>query len=434
MKRTGLARSSFLELTAAGFAAGTLARPATVWAKDSPFTAWGWPQPYERVSEKSISWLKSKGWWPLRWGYQPPWMVEGTVPMVIHAQGLDKVRGLEIEFVPFLAGPPLNEAMIAGSLQIGEGGDFPVTSLIMANAPVKSAGIIWTPLDEHQILVRPDSAMQKPEDLKGKTIGLVTGSSAEFAFVAYCKAHAIDASKDLTIKPMPIPDQVTFPRGIDAVLPWAPTPELMVKHLKNAKIFDDTGPFQLYWGDLHVREELGQNVPDIVQATVDMCLEALLWQRLNPKGATDIVKTNPALEVYPWQLLFDQNVVWANNLKPTAMYPFVELYALEGARISKFLFEGGRAKRQLTEQDYLNYFAGSEAYVNATFKKLGWSIPKVPPFFPPGVTLQTYKEWVRDGKPFRFTFPYKLAKAQPWPGPGDLQKAWFYGGKLYRPS
>lgn len=34
------------------------------------FTEWGWPLPYEKVSQKSIDWLKEKGWWPLKLSYQ----------------------------------------------------------------------------------------------------------------------------------------------------------------------------------------------------------------------------------------------------------------------------------------------------------------------------------------------------------------------------
>lgn len=408
--------------------------PATQHPNPKEITEWGWPQPYEKVSQKSVDWLKAKGWWPLRWGYQPPWMVEGTVPLVIHELGFDKKRGLDIEFVPFLAGPPLNEAMIAGKLQLGNGGDFPVTSLIIRKAPVRSAGIIWTPLDEHSIMVPLDSAIKKPEDLKGKVIGLVTGSSAEFAFVGYAKAHGIDPQKELTIKPLPIPDQATMPRGIDAVVPWAPTPTLLWKYRKNAKIFDDTGPFQMYWGDVHVREELIQNVPDVVQAVVDLSVEALMWQRLYPKQATDIVKKDPAMEVYPWELLYDENLIWANNLKPTTMYPFVDVYALEGARVAKFLYEGGRAKEPLTEKDYQEYFKGATDWMNATFKKLGWKIPKEPPFFPPGVTTETFKGWVKTGQRFTLIWPYKLDKPQPWPEPGDLDKPWYYGGKWYYPK
>jgi ABC-type nitrate/sulfonate/bicarbonate transport system substrate-binding protein len=429
MRHPRLNRSAFLT-SAAGAA---LAARAPAFGKDPAFTDWGWPQPYERVSDKSVAWLKSKGWWPLRFGYQPPWMVEGTVPPVIVAAGLDKARGLEIQIVPFLAGPPLNEAIVAGTLQIGNGGDFPITSLILANAPVTSLGYILTPVLRHAIMVRPDSPMSKPEDLKGKSVGLVAGSSAEFALVGYLEGNGIDP-KDVSIKNMPIPDQATFPRGIDAVLPWEPTVELMQKYLKNAKIFADTGPYQMYWGATHVRKELADNVPDVVQALADIMVEATLWQRLYPDKATDIVKKDQSLEVYPRQLLYGQNVTYANNLKPTQVYPFADVYAVEGARIAKFLYQGGRAKRLLTEKDYLAYFANAHTYMNETFKKLGWSIPKEPPFFAPGVTLATYRSWLAEKKPFKFVWPYDLSKAQAWPGKGDLQKPWSYAGKTYRPS
>ncbi len=156
------------------------AAEATQHPNPKEFTEWGWPQPYQKVSEKSVKWLKDKGWWPLQWGYQPPWMAEATVPWIVKELGLDNKRGIEIEIVSFLAGPPLNEAMIAGKLQIGNGGDFPVTSLIIRKAPVRSAGIIWTPLDEHPILAHPDSTITKPEDLKGKVVGL---GSARASFV-----------------------------------------------------------------------------------------------------------------------------------------------------------------------------------------------------------------------------------------------------------
>jgi ABC-type nitrate/sulfonate/bicarbonate transport system substrate-binding protein len=431
MNRARLTRSGFLELAAAGGAAAVTRAPAL--GKDAQFTQWGWPQPYERVSDKSVAWLKSKGWWPLRFGYQPPWMVEGTVPPIIVTAGLDKARGLDIEIVPFLAGPPLNEAIVAGTLQIGNGGDFPITSLILANAPVTCVGYILTPVLLHAIMVRPDSPMSKPEDLKGKSVGLVAGSSAEFALVGYLEGNGIDP-KDVSIKTMPIPDQATFPRGIDAVLPWDPTPELMLKYLKNARIFADTGPYQMYWGATHVRKELAENAPDVVQAIADMLVEATMWQRLYPDKATDIVKKNPSLEVYPRQLLYDQNVTYASMLKPTEVYPFTDLYAIEGARIAKFLYQGGRAKRLLTEQDYLGYFGKAQTYMNTTFKKLGWSVPKEPPFFPPGVTVATYRSWIAEKKPFKFIWPYDLAKAQPFPARGDLQRPWTYAGRTYRPG
>ena len=46
-------------------------------------TEWGWPQPYEKVSDKSVAWLKEKGWWPMTVAFQPPWSGQSTVNIVM---------------------------------------------------------------------------------------------------------------------------------------------------------------------------------------------------------------------------------------------------------------------------------------------------------------------------------------------------------------
>jgi hypothetical protein len=68
------------------------------------------------------------------------------------------------------------------------------------------------------------------------------------------------------------------------------------------------GPYQLYWGDVHVRTELIENCPDVAQAITDMAVEALLWGNSSQR-ATDYVK-----KIHFWrvilQLLYDENVTW----------------------------------------------------------------------------------------------------------------------------
>lgn len=66
--------------------------PSLVAQPKQQFTEWGWPLPYEKVSEKSINYLKEKGWWPLKYAYQPPWMAQATVPWIIKKLGLEKER------------------------------------------------------------------------------------------------------------------------------------------------------------------------------------------------------------------------------------------------------------------------------------------------------------------------------------------------------
>jgi len=56
-------------LTGGRVLAGTLALALLLTvgmsSAQQPFTAWGWPTPYERVSTTSVDWLKAQGWWPV---------------------------------------------------------------------------------------------------------------------------------------------------------------------------------------------------------------------------------------------------------------------------------------------------------------------------------------------------------------------------------
>ena len=99
-------------------------------------------------------------------------MAEATIPWIIKKLELPKKRGLEVEMVGLLSGPDINEGLASGKFAVGNGGDFPVTSLLDKKVKVKSVGIIWTPLDEHPILVHLDSKIVKPKDLEGKSVGL----------------------------------------------------------------------------------------------------------------------------------------------------------------------------------------------------------------------------------------------------------------------
>ena len=79
------------------------------------FTDWGWPQPYEKVSDKSVAWLKEKGWWPIGVGWQGPFSGQNTINVVMDKDGLLGKRGIEAKFQTFAAGPEVNEAVAVGA-------------------------------------------------------------------------------------------------------------------------------------------------------------------------------------------------------------------------------------------------------------------------------------------------------------------------------
>ncbi len=427
-----------LGLVAAGVSTGRRVRAAELDVPTSPdgkFTEWGWPLPYERVSPSSVSWLKSKGWWPLVWAYQPAWMSEHTIPAVIGALGLDRRRGLEIQVRPFLSGPATNEGLIAGSVHLGAGACGPVQSLIDKRVPVKSTGVMWAGVHEQSMMVRPNSTIKGPGDLKGKVVGLVVGSSSDMALRAYCQTHGINPRRDFTVKPMTIPEQILMPEGIDMVVLWSAHPRLMWEHRKNAVVFNDTADYFQCWCQQHARAELFEAVPDVMQAIADMATEAMLYARLHLDEATRFVKQDPATDAYPYEILYKENVIMVQNLKPTWIYPFVEAYAPESARVARWMYEDGRTRNLVTEEDFAKFLGAGVPFMKRTFQKLGWRVPQTPPSWPKWMTVAKFREVVRKAERRDWVIaPWRMSSSQPWPEPGDLERPWYFNGRYYQPE
>lgn len=398
-------------------------------ARAEGFTDWGWPLPYEKVSDKSIDWLKQKGWWPLTFGWQGPFSGQNTINVVMDKAGLLQKRGIETKFQAFAAGPDVNEAVAAQRVQVGNGGNFPFTSLLDRGVPVKAIAVV-APNLKHSTLVPLDSPIKKLADFKGKsppaTIGIVTGSSAEFYFTQAAEVVGLTIGKDVILKNMPPGEQILMAKGIDAVVPWEPSVTIVTDVRKSGREVDTIFPYNFYEGRFYVRQELIDNAPDVVQAISDAFMEATLWIRLNPDKAADLLGAEPLLKAYEKSLLLQQTRLYNNLYKPTYSFPFAKLWGEEDARIAKWLKDRGRLTKTLGPAEFEASF--DTRFMTRTYEKLGWKVPATPPFLP--------ANWA--GKIGQLPYPSyanvtTLEKPQPWPEPGDLTRPWAFGGKTFQP-
>jgi sulfonate transport system substrate-binding protein len=177
-------------------------------AQEVKFNEYGWPTNQDKkVSESSVKWLQDKGWWPLQIAYQAPWSGQNTPNIIMDKKSLLLKRGIEAKFQSFGSGPAINEVMISGRFQFGNGGNFPFTSLIDKNIPVKTIAVINTNV-LHATVVPIDSKIKSMKDFKGSnppaTVALVTGSGAEFYIQASAKTNGLEIGKDIILKNMPI--------------------------------------------------------------------------------------------------------------------------------------------------------------------------------------------------------------------------------------
>jgi ABC-type nitrate/sulfonate/bicarbonate transport system substrate-binding protein len=393
------------------------------------FTDWGWPQPYEKVSDKSIAWLKQKGWWPIAVGWQGPFSGQNTINVVMDKAGLLEKRGLESKFQVFAAGPDVNEAVASARIQVGNGGNFPFTSLLDRGVPVRAIAVV-APNLKHSTVVPLDSPVKKLADFKGSnppaTIGIVTGSSAEFYFTQAAEVVGLQIGKDVILKNMPPGEQLLMVKGIGAVVPWEPSVTIITDDRKTGREVDTIFPYNFYEGMFYVRQELIDNVPDVVQAISDAFMEATLWIRLYPDKAADFLAAEPMLKAYGKPLLLQQTQLYNNLYKPTYSYPFAKLWGEENARIAKWLKDRNRLTKGLAAKDYEASFDAK--FMEKTYLKLGWKIPTQAPFIP--------ANW--KGKIGELPYPSyanvtTLKNPQPWPEAGDLTRPWTFNGKTYQP-
>jgi len=323
----------------------------------------------------------------------------------------------------------VNEAVAAGRIQVGNGGNFPFTSLLDRGIPVKALAVV-APNLKHSTVAPVGSSLNSLADLKGSnpaaTIGIVTGSSSEFYLTQAAEVVGLQIGKDVILKNMPIAEQLTMARGIAAVVPWEPSVTILTDERKTGKEIDTIFPYNFYEGRFYVRQELIDNAPDVVQAISDGFMEATLWIRLYPEKAADFLAEEPMLKNYGRALLLQQTQMYNNLYKPTYSFPFAKFWGEEDARIAKWLKERNRITKPLTAEDYEGSF--DSRFMTKTYEKLGWKVPERPPFVPAG--------W--SGSIGHLPYPdypnvQTLKEPQTWPEASDLTKTWSFDGRDFKP-
>jgi sulfonate transport system substrate-binding protein len=393
-------------------------------AQSRSFTAWGWPQPYTQVSAQSVTWLRDQGWWPLKLGSQPGFT---GMPVAIQ-RNFYKARGLEIETPGFLSGPAINEAVVASRVHGGLSGNFPFTSLIARDFPVRCIAVL-NPNIKHAALVPSDSPLRSFGDLKSAAgdkpaFGIVTGSSAEFFFNEALRVHGMAPGKDVILKNLAPPDMLTMPGGLTGVVQWAPWVWDHLLMRKNARQLVSIFPYNFYMGSLYLRREIIDKAPDVAQAVLDGLVEGILFTRYRPEEALTLTQADPIYQRFPKPTVERILAVLNNQYKPTWFYPHGEFWAVENGRVAKWLHETGRLQRLITPDMYSGIF--DSRFADKTLETLGWRRPAQPPFLPAGWTGKVgqvpYPDYVNEDT---------MQGQQPFPEPGDLSRPWSFDGKVH---
>lgn len=213
----------------------------------------------------------------LRIGYQ-----KSSGPLLIAKEkgALEKqlaAQGTTVTWVQFQSGPPLIEALNAGAIDFGYTGDTPPIYAQASGVGFVYVASLPNPGKSNAILVRSDSGIKTLEDLRGKKIALVKGSSAHNVLVqALAKANV--PWTDITpVYLQPADAGAAIQSGaVDAWSIWDPFYAIAehypgIRVLTNAEGIAPSNSFLLASRDYAAR------YPSTIQAVVDQTRVAWHW-------------------------------------------------------------------------------------------------------------------------------------------------------------
>jgi sulfonate transport system substrate-binding protein len=150
----------------------------------------------------------------------------GFFPAVRQRHSLEdafKPLGIEVKWIDFQFGPPLLEAINAGSVDFGFVGDSPPIFAQAGGARVRYVAAVKSDGNTQAIIVPQDSPIKTLADLKGKRIAFGKGSSAHNLLVAALEKAGLSWG-DITPAPLaPADATAAFIKGsVDAWSIWDP--------------------------------------------------------------------------------------------------------------------------------------------------------------------------------------------------------------------
>jgi NitT/TauT family transport system substrate-binding protein len=154
-------------------------------------------------------------------GYLHTLAVDGQF-WIMMEKGYFKDQGLEVEPILFTSGIPMMQALSGGSL------DVAIMGAVIANFPSRGVGKVFLinniEYDTATLWARPETKAKTIQDVKGKKIATVKGTTAHVFLHAALKENGINSTKDVSIVSMDMAGAVSaFISGaVPFVCTWAP--------------------------------------------------------------------------------------------------------------------------------------------------------------------------------------------------------------------
>lgn len=196
--------------------------------------------------------------------------------------------GIKIELTTFDGGSAATVALGSGAIDFTYIGNNPSLRLAATGADVKLVGISsWNRSNETQIVVKPDSPIQKIEDLKGKKVAYLSGTVRHSTFAKALNAAGLSL-KDVESLNLGIESSgPALARGdIDAIVESTGPVQALVEKGGARVIFDAGVSGSPEWAVPHiisVNGDFARKYPEIVTRLLSVDIATARWVDANPE-------------------------------------------------------------------------------------------------------------------------------------------------------
>jgi sulfonate transport system substrate-binding protein len=195
--------------------------------------------------------------------------------------------GIKVNWVEFLSGLLLLQAMDQGSVDFGNSGDVGTLFLQASGGAVVYVAAQPTAPHGEGILVKADSPIRQVADLKGKRVAFARGSSSHNVIIAALEAAGLSVT-DIEPAALGAPDaSFAFLKGaVDAWVVWDPF-FTMAQVREATRVIAYTGDvLQGNASFLLANRRFAERYPTLVSTLVDGAAEVGAWARDHSRDTT----------------------------------------------------------------------------------------------------------------------------------------------------
>lgn len=166
---------------------------------------------------------------PLRVGATPT--VNCALIYLADSEGFFKKEGIDVVIKDYETGPLAVNDLVADKVDIATAVEIVLVLQSFTHPDLRIPATIGV-VSNHDLVVRKDRGITRPQDLKGKRVAVTRGSSSEFFFYTYLIFNRIPAGSVQVVNLAPSEMVKAMEDGtIDAAVSWPPYPAEMERQL-----------------------------------------------------------------------------------------------------------------------------------------------------------------------------------------------------------